>query len=110
MYPSDVERATKKRLLPSKEKPDHHPQPTAGSGFLCIKAHGIINSPVRKFGDLSCTSLKKFLENRAGVKNVNGITHETMDRSFQDANDILQEAEKLKKLAECLKVRFWSSL
>ncbi|KAL0874113.1 hypothetical protein Bca101_023818 [Brassica carinata] len=102
-YPSDVERATKKRLLPSKEKPVHQPQPKTGSGSLCIKAHGIISSPVRKFGDLSCTSLKKFLENRAGVKNINGITHETMDRSSQDANDILQEAEKLKKLADCLK-------
>ncbi|KAF8051151.1 hypothetical protein N665_1790s0005 [Sinapis alba] len=103
LYPSDVERATKKILPPSKEKPDHQPQPTTGSGSLCIKAHGIINSSVRKFGDLSCTSLNKFLKNRAGVKNVNAITHETMDRSSPAVKDILQEAEKLKKLADCLK-------
>ncbi|CAN7072334.1 unnamed protein product [Brassica oleracea var. botrytis] len=99
LYPSDVERVTKKRLL----KPDHQPQPTTGSGSLCIKAHGIVSTPARKFGDLSCSSLKTFLENRAGVTNVNGITHETMDRSSKSANDILQEAEKLKKLADCFK-------
>ncbi|XP_009146794.1 uncharacterized protein LOC103870417 isoform X1 [Brassica rapa] len=93
LYPSDVERATKKRLLKA----------TTGSGSLCIKAHGIINTPARKFGDLSCSSLKTFLENRAGVTNVNAITHETMDRSSKSANDILQEAEKLKKLAGCFK-------
>lgn len=100
MYPSDVERATKKRLLKA----------TTGSGSLCIKAHGIVSTPARKFGDLSCSSLKTFLENRAGVTNVNGITHETMDRSSKSANDILQEAEKLKKLADCFKVRFWSNV
>ncbi|CAH8316918.1 unnamed protein product [Eruca vesicaria subsp. sativa] len=118
IYTSDVERATKKRLIAPKKKPDHQTQPKTGSGSLRIKAHGIINSPVRirnqpeqevrkqgtNFGDLPCTSMKTVPENRAGIKNVNVITHETMDRSPQAANDILQEAEKKKKLADCLKV------
>ncbi|KAL1220551.1 Cysteine-tryptophan domain-containing zinc finger protein 3 [Cardamine amara subsp. amara] len=56
-----------------------------------------------EFGDLPCTSRKMVLENRAGVKNFGASTHETMDRSCQAANDILQEAEKLRKVAECFK-------
>lgn len=59
-----------------------------------------------KFGDLPCTSMKTVLENRAGIKNFDAITHETMDRTCQPANDVLQEAEKLRKLADCFKVRF----
>ncbi|EOA15921.1 hypothetical protein CARUB_v10004015mg [Capsella rubella] len=56
-----------------------------------------------KFGDLPCTTMKTVLENRAGVKKIDDIAHEPMDRSRYAANDILQEAEKLKKLADCLK-------
>ncbi|CAH2078974.1 unnamed protein product [Thlaspi arvense] len=56
-----------------------------------------------EFGDLPCTSMEKVLEIRAGIKNFSAITHETMDRSSQAANDILQEAEKLTKLADCFK-------
>lgn len=63
-----------------------------------------------KFGDLPCTSMKTSLENRAGIKNFGAITHETMDRPCQAANDILQEAEKLRKRADCFKVRFLSCL
>lgn len=59
-----------------------------------------------KFGDLTCTSTKTVLENRAGIKKFGAIAHETMDRSCQTANEILQEAEKLRKFADCLKVRF----
>lgn len=61
-----------------------------------------------KFGDLHCTSMKTDLENRAGIENFSSISHETMDRSSQGAHVILQEAEKLKTYAECLKVRFLS--
>ncbi|CAA7057600.1 unnamed protein product [Microthlaspi erraticum] len=56
-----------------------------------------------KFGDLRCTSIKKDLENRAGIENFSSISHETMDRSSQGANVILQEAEQLRTYAECLK-------
>lgn len=63
----------------------------------------------KEFGDLPCTSMKTVLENRAGINNFGAITHKIMDRSCQAANDILQEAEKLRKLAYCLKVRFLSS-
>ncbi|KAG7547429.1 Zinc finger CW-type [Arabidopsis suecica] len=56
-----------------------------------------------KFGDLPCTSMKTFLENRAGIKNFGAIIHETMDRPCQAANDILQEAEKLRKRGDCFK-------
>ncbi|XP_010440255.1 PREDICTED: uncharacterized protein LOC104723573 [Camelina sativa] len=55
-----------------------------------------------KFGDLPCTSMKSVLKNRAGINKIGDIAHETMDRSCHAANDILQEAEKLKKLANCL--------
>lgn len=235
-YSLDVERDTKKRLLASKKKPEDKYQLTTSSGSLCTKAHGRINSPVRKIrlmgykkgshgnnsklfsdgeekepsmdkatttkvsdqeikahqinevfkadgprehrnADTSCryfsggsgqisgvetSSSSKVLGSHksgryveevkaspvesvsssparsscpknlasagvsiswknqnlklgeAGSRNVNNrkhfgaITHDTMDRSCQAVNDILQEAEKLRKLADCLKVRFLS--
>ncbi|CAN8275041.1 unnamed protein product [Cochlearia groenlandica] len=107
---SDVERDTKKRLLATKKKPDNQTQLTTDSGSLCTKADGIIDSSGMslqnqnlKSGDLPCTTMKTVFRDRPEIKNTSAVTHETMDRSYQAANDSLQKAEKLMELADCLK-------
>ncbi|XP_010524504.1 PREDICTED: uncharacterized protein LOC104802552 [Tarenaya hassleriana] len=51
----------------------------------------------------SAVSQDNILKNNAAITKVSALTHGSMDSSCQVAKDILIEAKKLRKLADCLK-------